>query len=284
MDRNIQRLGLAIVLLAIAGVAWAAGPRAVRETIEASMLVTGSIDIEPDGRVSAYRLDRVDELPPEVVTLVEKAAGIWRFEPVLVDGVAAPVHAPMSLRIGARRQGEGKYGVDIRSARFGEDRPGSVPTGLERRPPMYPTEAVYRGIQGTVYLVLRIGPDGTVEDMVAEQVNLRYVAGERAMDRARDLLARVSMSAARSWTFAPPADAPASGNTGWSVRVPVDFTLGRDSGPGYGEWRAYVPGPRHDIPWRKSVDSGFGPDALAAGGVYPLDHAGPRLLTGLNGA
>lgn len=284
MDRNIRRIVLALVLLAVAGVAWAAGPRAVRATVEASMLVTGTVDIEPDGRVSGYRLDRVDELPPEVVTLVTKAAGIWRFEPVLVDGVAAQVRAPMSLRIGARQQGEGTYGVDIRSARFGGEKPGSIPTGLELRPPTYPGWALANGVQGTVYLVLRVGPDGLVQDVVAEQVNLRYVAGERAMDRVRDLLARVSVSAARSWTFTPPDPALAGGETEWSLRVPVDFTFDLDPAPGYGKWHAYVPGPRHDIPWRKAADRDLGADALAAGGVYPLDHAGPRLLTGLNGA
>lgn len=284
MDRSIRRLVLAIVLLAAAGIALASGPRAAREKVEASMLVTGSIDIEADGRVSGYRLDRAGELPPEVVTLVEKAAGIWRFEPVLVDGVAAAVRAPMSLRIGARQQGEDEYGVDIRSARFGEDTPGSVPRGIERRPPAYPTRALSEGIQGTVYLVLRVGMDGQVGDVVAEQVNLRYIAGERAMDRARDLLARASISAARSWTFAPPDPALTGGETEWSVRVPVDFTIGRSSGPEYGAWQAYVPGPRHEIPWRRSEENGLGADALAAGGVYPLESDGPRLLTGLNGA
>ena len=107
MERNFLRWGLALVVLLAAGSVLATGPRGVRETAEASMLVTGTVDIEPDGRVSGYRLDRVDELPPAVVDLVTKAAGAWRFEPVLVDAAVladlktyvplAPLHQPFAL-------------------------------------------------------------------------------------------------------------------------------------------------------------------------------------------
>ena len=81
MERNFLRWGLALVVLLAAGSVLATGPRGVRETAEASMLVTGTVDIEPDGRVSGYRLDRVDELPPAVVDLVTKAAHIFRARP-----------------------------------------------------------------------------------------------------------------------------------------------------------------------------------------------------------
>ena len=75
MERNFLRWGLALVVLLAAGSVLATGPRGVRETAEASMLVTGTVDIEPDGRVSGYRLDRVDELPPAAFVTRSTTAG-----------------------------------------------------------------------------------------------------------------------------------------------------------------------------------------------------------------
>jgi hypothetical protein len=66
--------------------------------------------------------------------------------------------------------------------------------------------------------------------------------------------------------------------------VPVDFRQHHQREAGYGEWQPYIPGPRHDIPWYRSDEGGFAPDALATGGVCPLDHKGPQPLTGLDRA
>ena len=284
MERNFLRWSLALVVLLAAGSVLATGPRGVRETAEASMLVTGTVDIEPDGRVSGYRLDRVDELPPAVVDLVTKAAGAWRFEPVLVDGVAAPARTSMSLRLVARQLDEDQYVAEVRSAKFGEVPSGQMPRNGVRTPPRYPGSMLAAGVSGTVYLVARFGIDGTVEDVIAEQVNLKVVAGENQMRIYRRTLAQASIAAARKWTFVPPTDGLAAGETHWSVRVPVSFNIGRDSKPEYGQWQAYVPGPRQEIPWISEDEHGFSPDALAAGGIYPLGQHGPRLLTGPNGS
>ncbi len=67
----------------------------------------------------------------------------------------------------------------------------------------------------------------------------------------------------------------------WSVRVPVDFTMGT-SRPRYGRWVGYIPGPRHKAPWVDPdlVDSS--PEAMAAGQPRQLGKEGLRLLTPLS--
>ena len=277
-------MGWAVVLLAVAGVAPAFGLGAVRARAEASMLVTGTIDIEEDGWVSGHLIDREEALPPGVAAFVGQAASGWRFEPVLVDGSPVKARTPMSLRVVARKEGESAYKVDIRGASFGNAPAGEFPSRVDMKPPKYPYELRWAGVSGTVYLVLRLGPHGQVEDVVTEQVNLRTIARERQMERFRDLMANASLMAAKSWTFAAPAEGPAAGETGWTVRVPVDFHIYGERQAGYGQWEAYVPGPRQGIPWMGPEVRGFSPDALAAGGVYPLEHHGPRLLTELDGA
>lgn len=138
---------------------------------------------------------------------------------------------------------------------------------------------------GTVYLVLRIGRSGRVEEVLAEQVNLGVVArSEAEMARWRDMFVEASVPTAKRWKFAPPTTGPHVNDPFWSVRVPIAYLLPGQKRPEYGQWEAYVPGPRQRIPWdAPSEDNASGPDALAAGGVYQVG-AGRRLLTPLDGA
>ena len=208
-------IGLALALLATA--ALAAGPGAVRKQAEASMLVTGQVRIEPDGSVSGWELDRRDTLPEVVTELIDRAVPAWRFEPVLVDGKPAKVEAAMSLRLVANRLDDGDYQVSVRSSYFGDDAKGSegmVKEGradetvhaIQMRPPSYPPQAAKAGIRGTVYLVLRIDREGTVDDVFVEQVNLRNIGSERQMDLMRAVLAK------------PTADAPPRPHAVWASR------------------------------------------------------------------
>ena len=134
-----------------------------------------------------------------------------------------------------------------------------------------------------MYLVLRVGRDGTVQEVVAEQVNLRVLASEREMAVFRDLLARPAMMTARKWQFDFPTRGEDADKPFMSVRVPVDFVMPDRSSEKAGEWNAYVPGPRQPVPWRDWNADFQAPDALASGGVYPDRPTGPRLLTGLDG-
>lgn len=285
---SARLLVLAIVIwLGLADSAIAQTAAAIREQVEASMLVIGSVDIESDGRVAAHALDHREELPPFVVGLIAKRAPAWRFEPVLVGGEPTKVRTPMSLRVTARRAGE-DYVVKIASAHFGgaetEESDESL-SSVKMTPPKYPYTARSIGAKGTVYLVVQVGRDGTVAEVVAEQVNLRVVGDGPQMTHMRDVLVKAALTAARRWRFRPPVRGEFADKEYWLARVPVDFSFADEPHPGYGEWSVHVPGPRlQNYPWHqeKAQDS-FSPDALASGAVYMVDD-GLALLTPLDGA
>ena len=275
--------GFALVLLA--STAWAAGPRAVRKQMEASMLVTGVIEIRPDGTVAASQVDKPEQLPEGIAAFVQEQVADWRFEPMRVEGKPVQASTKMSVRLVARNLHEGQAMVSIRSATFGDDE--TLPetervTSRKMMPPGYPPQAAEKGVQGAVYLLLRVERDGSVGDVVAEQVNLKVIAGEAQMDQFRQHFTRVSVAAAKRWTFNPPTVGEIAREPFWVVRVPIDFAFpGRKAA--YGQWAAYVPGPRQPVAWA-SEDPSFSPDALPGDGIYLAGRNGPKLLTPLDGA
>jgi len=280
--------GLLLLLLAASAFATGTGPGAVRKQAESSMLVTGKIDIEPDGAVSALAIDQEAELPTGVVAFVRNTAMQWKFEPALREGKAVPARTPMTLRIVAKRLQDDAYQVEIRHASFTTYDPSDrhAVTSLRLSPPPYPEAAYRAGVAGSVYLVLKVARDGTVADAAVEQVNLRVVASEGEMKKLRALLGNSALAAARKWTFRPPSEGKDVAAPFWSVRVPVNFSLRGQPNEGmpdsYGHWISYIPGPRERAPWVTGDDAaGFSPDTLPANGVYMVDNNGPRLLTPL---
>jgi len=273
----------------LAGQASAQTTRAVRATAEMSMVLSGHIEITPEGEVSSLVLDQKSTLTPSIASFVEGTIGGWRFEPTLHDGKAVAARAPMRVRLRGTQMADGGYQVSMTSVDFSEYDPKATDSVTKMRitPPRYPDEAYRNGAQGEVLLMIKVARDGTVADVIAEQVNMTVVGPERAMAKMRDILARASISSARSWTFNPPTTGEDSTRDSWEVRVPVGFALGNDRNTAqerYGRWRAFIPGPRQTIPWRKSapVERG-GSDLLPEGGVYMVDGAkrGVRLLTPL---
>lgn len=285
-QRKVWLAWVLVGVVALAQGAWAQGPGAVRKQVEGSMLVTGMITIRTDGSVATAELDKSDRLPEGIASFVTQVATSWRFEPVLIDGTAREVRTRMSARLLAKPTGDGKMQVSVRSADFGDYEATPVEERISRRslkPPGYPTTAVRAGAQGTVYLLLKIGRDGTVADVAVEQVNLRVIASESQMRLFRERFARAAIGAAETWTFNPPTRGEAAGQPHWVVRVPVDFDF-REKRP-YGQWEAYVPGPRERVSWAQQEDrAGFSPDVLADGGVHMEGgKQGPKLLTPLDG-
>jgi hypothetical protein len=278
------RYWIGACLMACAFVAVAAsGNAAVRKQVEASMLLTGTIDIGVDGSVTGHALDHADKLEAGVIGLVDRTLPAWRFEPVVEDGKAHKATAKMSLLIVANKLDADHFTVRIRSANFAEDRP-LTEAGIGRKemaPPKYPAEAYRSGVTGTVYLLVRVDRQGRVADVAAEQVNLRIIDSERQMRHWRDVLAEPALKAARNWQFNPPTARQKMDGGFWSVRVPVSYAL-VDEAAKYGKWEPYVPGPRQDVPWLNSASEGpaSSPDALVAGGVYEVGQ-GLRLLTPL---
>lgn len=285
---------IVLLLCFIAGVAAAQGPTAALKLVEHSMVVTGHVLIEPDGSVSGWEIDQADRLPPAVVALIERSAPVWRFEPVLIDGQPQRAKGRMSLRLTANPLDDGQYRIALRSGHFGKDamdaRERLAAEGtdavqvLTRKSPIYPMAAARGSVRGTVYLVLRIGRDGRVEEAVAEQVNLRTAGTPNQMRMMRNMLAGSALRAIREWTFQPPTTGELAGRDSWSGRIAVDYTLNGERAPEYGQWHAYIPGPRERAPWLPQTDlaEGESPDTLLAGGFRPVGQD-LKLLTPLQG-
>lgn len=281
-------LGLALILPGVD--AGAENLDSVRAQAEASLLVQGEIDIEPDGRVSKVSIDREERLTPALVNFVRDQALHWKFAPIMIDGQAVLARSPMSLRLVARPAQDGNFQLRLASADFsgraGSGR-GDVRKGL-MRPPAYPTELAVRGVAATVYLVLKIGRDGNVADSVVEQVNLRAIGSEEQMAEFRQLFANSSISAAKRWRFFVPTEGPDKDEAYWSVRVPVNYQFedepDESQSSSYGRWFSYIPGPRTRAAWMQAAEpAGFSPDALPAGGLFLVGDRGPKLLTPLQG-
>ncbi|HEY0502287.1 MAG TPA: energy transducer TonB [Lysobacter sp.] len=271
------------VLMLGAGLALAGGRTSLHERSELSMLVTGTIDIEPDGRVSSYALDRPEALPPAVKQVMDHVAPAWTFEPPQVDGKPVRARTAMTARIVAKRDESGKgFSVRVAGATFGKLAKDEFVSGKTLSPPRYPKVAGMSHASGTVYVVVRIGRDGRVEDALVERVNLTVIDSESGMKRWRGMLGKAAVEGAREWTFNPPTRGAEVDAPFWLARVPVSFYVNNAPAP-YGQWEVYVPGPR-ETTRVQAVDASPDTDAFADGGIHPLGGDHPRLLTPLEGA
>ncbi len=201
----------------------------IRKQAEASLLATGTINVEPDGSVSSFTLDQPNRLPTAVVSLVDTSAPRWRFEPVIQGGKPIKAKARMSLHFIARKSDDTHYQVSLDAASFGEGQDTThsanetSPAGAEMlRPahrltsPQYPFDALASGVGGVAYVVLRINRQGTVADAIVEQVNLRAVASEVEMARFRTDFAQSALKVARHWTFITPTGGETANAEFWT--------------------------------------------------------------------
>lgn len=252
----------------------------VLKTVEMTMRVTGHVSIAPDGRVAGYTLHRPEDLPMPVKENISKTLPMWRFEPAHAGDAKAEVRLSMALSLRATPASDGNYRLRIVAAHFGGHDLSSVPRRLSMQPPTFPSAALAKGYTGVAYILIRVGPDGRVVDAAAEQVNMYVYGTRREMEHARELFAKSSLQAAKRWRFAASALGEGASKPFWTARVPVAFSF-RDKDPAYGQWRSYVPGPRHRPDWIPARDAAGSPEALASGGVYRLDVGGRKLLTSL---
>ena len=262
--------------------------RTVRESAEASMTLTGRIDIGTDGRVTGFQLDHADKLPADLAAFVQRQVRSWQFQPVVENGTAVAAQTPVTLRLLSQPRPDGAGdNVRVAGASFTQYDPEDTSrvTSAGMRSPVYPKNLYAMRAKGEVLLLVKVGRDGAVEDVFAEQVNLRVVGKANQMRVVRDTFARASVAAARSWTFRPPTTGKLKDAPSWNVRIPVRYMMGEHDLAGYGTWEAYIPGPRERAPWRTAPSGAeAAPDLLAAGGVYMADlEDGPRLLTPLGG-
>lgn len=274
-----------ILLLALAAAPFtvpAQSEAEVRAQAQASMVVSGSLDIEPDGLVSSLVLEKEDQLPAYVVRAARNAVATWRFEPVILDGVARPARLFIRLRVVAVPADDGGLTLSIGGVSF-LDRDVPATDGFEsirQLPPEYPYYALERNASGDVYLLLEINREGRVARSAVERVNLRGVADEPTMHKLRHHFSEAALKAARRWHFRPPSTGPDAGEPSWTARVPVSYVMhGTVQSDQYGKWTAYVPGPVQSAPWLedRAADAN---DAMASGSIQ-LVGAGPKLLTPL---
>jgi hypothetical protein len=254
---------------------------------EASMLVTGSLEVNPDGTVHGYTVDQPDKLPVPVRAVLQKNVPTWTFR--LDPAPAAMFATKMSLRVVALPTDGKNYSITIGGASFGDNEAtrDEYVSYKTRNPPSYPRAAAAAKVSGTVYLLVHVARDGTVQDVIAEQTNLDQYGSEREMKFYRDALANAALSAAKMWTFNTPTKGKDVDASSWLTRVPVRFDVQQGSPEQlhpYGSWYIYIPGPRQQATWvsDRSLLS-EAPDAVPDGGLHSL-HAGLQLTKALGGS
>jgi hypothetical protein len=274
---DMRQAWLGLMLMGLSFAAFADGSYAVRQRAEASMIVTGWIEVMPDGSVRDYTIDHPEQLPPSVVSLIQNNVPTWKFK---VDGKPQVIErTQMNLRIVLKRLDDTHDSIAITSTNFDKPSvPGQSPSSKNRPVPKYPREAIAARVDGTVFLLLRIGRDGTVMNAGVEQVNLREYGDDREMKHYSEVLGDSALDAARHWTFSVPTSGPTADYPFWYVRVPVNYNLQRPGSPtasdAYGKWDAYIPGPHQVIPWlqqnvRQPTPSN---DAIPAGSISQADE------------
>lgn len=281
--KTVRIFGLAAVLILSMGSAAASQSQPY-----ATLLVTGSIIVNPDGSVARYALDKPKTIPPEAQQEMAKVAAVWRFKPVERAGQPVRFKSYMSVRMVAKPGVKGGYTIAVAGAQFWKSNAHASKRapGARRTPPEYPRELRRRRVMGTVYLVVEVTPDGSVRRVAAQQVDLGVRASGRAARRWRQALARSSVKAAKSWKFAATQPQQVAADGRRYQRVTVSFTLvdGRGHSLIHSAWKPYFPGPVQFIPWLDPHLANAGPaDAIPAdGGVYPLRQS-LHLLTPLRG-
>lgn len=281
----MKRLMIGICLaLVLPMVAFAhGGIDAAKRSVEATMLVTGEIVINPDGTVYGYSLDNRGKLPPEIVKLIDGTLSGWKFKPLQVTGKAVRAQTRMSLRIVANQATPGHFVASVEGAAFGNaGQPGPQIsygdgaqeglTYLTASPPRYPQSMVNQQISGTVYVVVKVDRAGRVADVAIRQVDLRQLGDATELKRWRDAFSDATLAAVRTWTFNVPTGGPGASNHQWFVTIPVNYALlaAGQKPPSPYTWEAYVPGPVNPLPW-KPIDAKTVFDAAfsAAGDAIP---------------
>lgn len=269
---------LATGMFTVTGLASAQEPAGVVETgdlrnqVVGSMRLTGTLVVGADGAITAYAIDHSEKVPPEVLRHVARYVPRWR----VVNNSAG--NKRFGVRVTATPRGDGLFALSLVGASIMEkQRPEEeiVADGRLKRP-SYPRSLGGIGVSGTVYVAVKVGRDGEVEDFVTEQVNLNFVGTPAEVAQARADFAAHTAAAVRQWKFRLPKVGPYAGQLSLVVRVPVDYIIKR---LGYAEWEYYVPGPRRAVPWVQQEDG----MALGAGeaGVPQVLGMGPRMETSL---
>lgn len=277
-----------LLCLFVSAAALATGWGAANKRAEDGMLVYGSIAVAPDGSVAKFAIDQDDQLPPAVREMLAKAIPAWKFAPVTAGGQQADAVATMGLRVVAQPVGKGSYKIGVASAWFGRvaGNPAEAISFKHQVSPGFPANAARTGVTGTVYALLKIGPDGKVVDAAAAQVDLRILANDDQLAAWRKVFADYSLNALRKDTFNVPTTGPEAGKPYWMVGVAEAYYLlgsyvpASARKPLYGHWQTYIPGPVSKPDWVADPQVANSANAMPEGGVR-VASTQLRLLTPL---
>jgi hypothetical protein len=237
-------LGVLVPCVTFAGNAWQYSKR-----IERSMMVTGTIQLNPDGSLRGYTLDEESKLPPGVIEIIHRTLSSWKFQSMDDSG---PLTASMSIRVIANKLDGDRYALGVKGVSFSTHagRPDEELSYKNAPAPRYPEKEVALGAGGTVYAIARVNQQGNVEKVGVLQVDLHAIGNDYVMNHLRNDFAQAVLAAVAKWTFNVPKNSP--GVDHWVVRIPIVFNGIYDTEPSsaeYGHWYAYVPGPVQTIPW-----------------------------------
>lgn len=274
----------AICAAAALWVASVAQAGSVKDSAEASMLVTGTLQVMPDGNVGSYTLDKPEKLPAAVVDLIKRNVPSWKF--ALKAPRATPTNEAMSLRVVAHDVDANHMTLQLAGASFSDiDEPDNASLQwAHRAAPNYPKLSQDNHVSGDVYLIARVGRDGKIINVAVEQVNLRrFIPDSNQMARFRKDLADAALRAARNWTFTPPTEGDQANAASWDAQIPCHFNIGGEDAAStpYGGWAVYVRGPRENIAWLNDTsDLAQSPETIPDGSIRQAG-AGATLVTPL---
>ncbi len=282
---------LAVSVLGVGIGLWSVGSYAddISQQVVASTLVTGTVQVTPEGKVHSYTVDQADKLPAAARDLLDKNIPAWTFQ----RNITLPVDITerMTIRLQATPIDDKHGAISIVSASFDDDFRSNDESARSatRTEPKYPRMSVDARVGGTVYVLVLVGRDGRTQKALAEQVNLRTAVSRHDQERFRKDLADAATKAMWSWTWTVPTSGRWADAPGWWVRVPVRFNIHvmgtpEVKDPGYGDWDMYIPGPRLQL---TSAETGpdmrsQGSDAMADGSIH-LASSSVRLTTPLGG-
>ena len=246
-----------------------------------TMRVNGELTIGTEGQVLSYKIR--SKLDPALQVMLDKSIPRWQLTPVRQGGKPVNAKTPMRITLAATQIPQGyevrldnvvftpiskeDYEAKAAAARAiregGEaitvgDAPPSQPvvfdSGRMLQPPRYPVGLMRAGVSGAVLLHLRLNPDGTVADVVASQSSLFDIKGASGiLDKARGLLEKESIRAARSWSWHVDAAHPELLTADdLTVRVPIAFRMdspGKQGDDNTAVWRQEFRGPNLPVPW-----------------------------------
>jgi hypothetical protein len=256
----------------------------VNQRKEASMLVTGMVNINPDGSVKDYTLDHPEKLSQPVKDIVKQNVARWKFQFASIP--TATASEKMSLRLVAHMVDDQHASIRMVGTSFDDSQvPADEEIDYKNRAHFdYPQDALKERAWGTVYVLLRVGQDGSVQDASAEQVNLGNFAPAADMARYRKYLADAAVKDAKRATFTVPTKGKNAAQPYWLVRISVSYLpAGQYTGDDYGTWSVYVPGPRMSISWLEHPElAADAPDTVPDGVLHALGGQ-PRLLSDSDG-